>query len=1652
MRNILNKISIVFVALLLCLITVSPMSVKANQTTSNQQQVDAEQKFQDDLKKRQESLSQASADPTQVVRVIVQTDKAPEIETGKEANYEQLKKSIIQLTGGNVTFQKDFSYLVSGFSLDVEARYLGAISTMKGVSQVSLAKLYYPTMYDAVGMTEATKVWEESGYKGEGMVISIIDTGIDVTHKDMRLSDPSKAKIQTVKQSDETAYTMKVPYGYNYADGNDIVLDADYLGKSMHGMHVAGISAANATDEDYQNHQGIRGVAPEAQLLAMKVFSNNEGLDGAYEDAIILAIEDSVKLGADVINMSLGSDNGFADENDPELLAIRRAQEAGVIVVVSAGNAALATTANGTTQTPVNTLGLTDNGVVGSPSTTKYAISVASMNNSTPTAYTAKAITATDPFEFTVSVATNKAGWNTTKEYEVVYVNLGREEDYTTSSGELDLTDKIALVSRGSITFSDKYKNAIAHNAAGIIVANNQDGSFGMAGVDTYTLPGVTVSQADGQKLIDAIANLKIVMTFNGVYSGSSELSSFTSYGPTPELNFKPDVTAPGGNILSTLNNNQYGQMSGTSMAAPHVSGAMALILGELKAQGMSGSELVDFAHKTLVNTSVPAYDTAYNASMIVSPRRQGAGLIQIDKAIQNKVTVTDETGSPTVALKEMDDVTSFTLTLKNEAAAPVTYAVEPTSVYTEVLVQSTNQIYDAPLENATINVSDATVTVPANGSATVTVTIDTTNAQKQKFAEGYIFFKDTAGVVPTLVAPYMGFVGDWSQEQILDLPKSQTGSVYDTLGLVSEGSYLGSEFDIYTFSEKVNQDKVAFSPNDDGHVDSVNLVLGLLRSAKTLDVDIVTTQDAQAEPIIHINSSENVKRPLHSKKNAVGYYYGNWDGKVFNPTTAAYEAVADGQYYVRIAAGVASKYDNKQYTYLPLKVDTTKPTVRVSFVGYEGDEYIVRFEASDDGIGLASDGVGAYLDDQDKETLTETNGEYEFKVPRSTIEDGKAHTITVGAIDAVYNVTTEVIPVSPKVVKFFNANKTVINASNKYLSSDKSEYQLLGNVGDDVVSLTVNGIPAIIENGIFEVLIPLAEGTTTLTYEARDKNGRVIVTESSFDAVTLVKDTVAPVLTITSPDVSSILTVDSKTITVTGTATDASSNPVTVYIGNSTRLTPDEQGNFSGTGTVDWTQTLRVRVIDAAGNETVQVIKVAFDDNTAAFKLYTPNLSQFEFMNASSNLVQNDQLLVEGHVNQKISHLIIGGTVVSVDDDLRFSYLQPIHEVNNHFSILAIGLQGELLYEGGYTVYYDKTLPNLSLDVAADANDVIYTNQNPYVVSGEASDNGMGYRLFINGNEAAVYESIGSNGPDTNLRTFERKVDSTTGNTLLFEISDSFGNSFSKAFTFVFDDVAPELTVSGISGDEVRLPVQASATTNEEAIIEMSLDGEPYTGGAITSPGSHVLVVKATDKAGNVTEKTITFKGVSQYTVTVNPIQIRQGEAIDYRHYVIATDQTGERVQPGSVVVKGYSPTEMGDYTVTLGLFFDDGQVMEKTVSVKILENPNLTLQVTTTPQPVVAVVPTATTTTTAPKVKTQVSTPTTQNKPTTQESSTSDSKQEENSTTTQNDSNVDEESLEKEVSWLSYWWIIPVGILVLMGLWWLVIAKRKKKDEEGN
>ena len=797
----------------------------------------------------------------------------------------QKKISSQVLDGEPVEVLHTYTAAANGFAIKVAYGKLDEIRALPGVASAYPAPEFKvaPDMESAT--TELGGLENSSGYQGEGMVIAILDTGLEISHKSFQNDPTDPALTQTdiekvlkdnnlraeTKKAGITAsqvyHTAKVPFAFDYAD-NDLDMNPGSAGD--HGIHVSGIAAANAGVVS-----DVVGTAPQAQILAMKVFSSS-GSNGATWADILAAADDAVTLGADVINMSLGSTCGFSTpEGDEEVVRVfQNIADSGVLLSISAGNeysAALGTRigkGHALTSNP-------DYGTVASPSSYSGPLSVASMEkaDAIDSCYLTvgdRRVAFNDTAEDTTAsgVDENSKSFRSLAGTELSYVvvpNAGEAKDYD----GLDVKGKIVLVSRGSVEYNVKKEAAKNAGAAGILVYNNEPGMLYMQ-LDKYDLPSAFISQADG-KALAALEEDSRKLTVSAAYGKvdnptSGEMSDFSSWGVTPELTLKPDITAPGGNIKSATFNNGYTTKSGTSMAAPYVSGAMAVVKQYVEQQNYANSETdkAELVSDLLMSTA----DLVMAGAAPYSPRKQGAGSVNIAAATAAKVYLTAEDGTrPKVDLGDDPSKSgAYTVTFKlhNLSGETLTYTLggyiqtDGQEVTKQIGGEDVHQVTELPYLLGKIETR--TVTVPSKGTVTVTVPVGLTEANKAyldanfkngTYVEGFVTLTPESSAQPTLSIPYMGFYGDWTQAPIIDA--TDYGDVLNGVDSWSQAytntaassslegtvnTYLGDN--PYHSGAAYLSDRNAISPNDDDYMDSLSFVYtGLLRNVKSLTYEI---------------------------------------------------------------------------------------------------------------------------------------------------------------------------------------------------------------------------------------------------------------------------------------------------------------------------------------------------------------------------------------------------------------------------------------------------------------------------------------------------------------------------------------------------------------------------------------------------------------------------------------------------------------------------------------------------------------------------------------------------------------------------------------------------------------------------------------------
>ncbi|HFI0400340.1 TPA: S8 family serine peptidase [Streptococcus suis] len=635
-----------------------------------------------------------------------------------------------------------------------------------------------PQNIDSNTIITVPKVWD-SGYKGEGTVVAIIDSGLDVDHDVLHISDLSTAKYKSEKEIEaakEAAgitygewFNDKVVFGYNYVDVNTVLKEED---KRSHGMHVTSIATGNPTQP--VAGQLMYGVAPEAQVMFMRVFSDLKATTGAA--LYVKAIEDAVKLGADSINLSLGGANGsVVNMNENVTAAIEAARRAGVSVVIAAGNDG--TFGSGHSNPSAD---YPDYGLVGAPSTARDAISVASYNNTTVGSKVINIIGLENNADLNYGKSSfdnpekSPVPFEIGKEYEYVYAGIGQASDFD----GLDLTGKLALIKRGTITFSEKIANATAAGAVGVVIFNSRPGeaNVSMQLDDTaIAIPSVFIPLEFGEAL--AANSYKIAFNNETDIRPNPEaglLSDFSSWGLSADGELKPDLAAPGGAIYAAINDNDYANMQGTSMASPHVAGAAVLVKQYLQATypTKSPQEIEAIVKHLLMSTAkahVNKETTAYT-----SPRQQGAGIIDTAAAISTGLYLTGEDGYGSITLGNVEDTFSFTVTLHN-----ITNEDKTLNYSTQLTTDTVQNGLITLAPRLLAEIPGGKVTVKANSSTTVTINVDGSSFAEELtglmkngyYLEGFVRFTDVADGGDIVSIPYVGFRGEFQNLAVLEEP-----------------------------------------------------------------------------------------------------------------------------------------------------------------------------------------------------------------------------------------------------------------------------------------------------------------------------------------------------------------------------------------------------------------------------------------------------------------------------------------------------------------------------------------------------------------------------------------------------------------------------------------------------------------------------------------------------------------------------------------------------------------------------------------------------------------------------------------------------------------------------------------------------------------
>lgn len=687
----------------------------------------------------------------------------------------------------------------NGLRVSVRSGDIPAIGALEGVETVGPVAKHRPlheTSIPAIGADQA----QAAGWTGDGTVIAVIDTGIDYTHAALGGS----GNVSDYDDNDPGVLgeglfpTAKVIGGRDFAgpvydagsDDPSVATpqpDPDPIDVNGHGTHVAGSAAGADISGDVEE-----GVAPDAELLAVKVFGDVAGSTELTSDGIEFSLDPDNDLdmedAADVINMSLGSDFGHPD--DPSAIASQNAVDNGVVVVVASGNAG-----------PVPY-------VTGSPSVAPGAISVAASIDS---GVTVLGVEVNSPPSIAGQYEAQPGDFGPLDPPTTADLAIAETPETPMDNGlreacepiDNDLTGLIAIVSRGTCSFSLKILNAQNAGAVGALVVNNVEGPpIGMAHDPTFeqaTIPAVMVSLTDGTLIAQTAQSETVNMTLSDdVQIPKPELADtmagFTSRGPGQGSTFKPEVSAPGFSIHSAdVGTGTGGTLnSGTSMATPHVAGVAAQLIEKYPALDPS-------AIKSLILNSARGALTD-PAGGVVPLASQGTGVVQADRAALDVGGYTTP-AAISFGRYESTEVETDTRTIdvtRLDGAGEATYDVEivPNQEVTGVTWSLSSGTVTTTSGDASVDVSvevDPTIMTPDDG------------AFSQREADGWVKLTNTADEADTMVVGLMAVVDPASTvdavggEGVLTLdnggPSAGLADGYTLIGDQGSGSFAGLGF-----------------------------------------------------------------------------------------------------------------------------------------------------------------------------------------------------------------------------------------------------------------------------------------------------------------------------------------------------------------------------------------------------------------------------------------------------------------------------------------------------------------------------------------------------------------------------------------------------------------------------------------------------------------------------------------------------------------------------------------------------------------------------------------------------------------------------------------------------------------------------------------
>jgi len=555
-----------------------------------------------------------------------------------------------------------------------------------------------------------TSIPYQSGYDGSGIIISIIDTGIDLNHPDL---------------------DGQIIGGYDFVDNDDMPEDIN-----GHGTQVAGIIASNGN---------LKGIAPNSKILMYKVSEDGESVPS---NLIIKAIEKSIEDGADIINISLG----INQTNTKIDQAVNKAIKNNIFVVTAAGNFG------------------PELSTIGSPGINPNAITVGATFNNVTSSLVATFEIEDKTFNVFPMVGTQALTDPITS--QIIFGKYGKIDDLLGNNfeGSILLIQRGSDIEGEIVYFSDKEKNAADVGARAIIVYNNEPGIFFGELIHEYvdegyepTIPALSVSRDDGLIIREILqSDTKGILD---VFYHPDFVAYFSSRGPVSPFYIKPDLVAPGAFINTTDTNGNYKISSGTSFAAPHVAGTAALILQknpeltpqEVKSILMTTTDIVydQFNDRFPIDVSGNgriSASNAINAELIITPPNLIFDLSSANQIQTKDLEISGIDDQPiSISIRfEENDAADFDYSLDDDNMTINAKLTEQNLGYFEnrIIINHNEIDYHIPVM---VRVSEGAITVNEDGGK---FNVDIASPSSWSYAKISVINQETGKIVTESITP----------------------------------------------------------------------------------------------------------------------------------------------------------------------------------------------------------------------------------------------------------------------------------------------------------------------------------------------------------------------------------------------------------------------------------------------------------------------------------------------------------------------------------------------------------------------------------------------------------------------------------------------------------------------------------------------------------------------------------------------------------------------------------------------------------------------------------------------------------------------------------------------------------------------------------